>query len=570
MKKSRILSLLLILVLAFSLFIGCKTPDSGASNSASNGGGTDNQPTAQELYGLKENIQDGVILHCFNWKYTDITSELENIAKSGFSAVQTSPAQVPTGTGSWYWLYQPKDLCAGTNPLGTVDELKALCDKAEEYGVKVIVDVVANHLSGSSYHTPQDLKADEFWHNQGSVINWQDRRQVTLGDVGMRDLNTEHPYVKQKVKTYVQFLKELGVDGIRWDAAKHIGLPSEGSDFWTTVIDTTMYNYGEILYAPDDRSTGNEALMQEYTNYITVTDSAYSSTLRNAFAFGYAPTAYANWGARGVANEKLIYWAESHDTFSNGQEGDCSNQTDQNKIDRAYAIAASRQGATALYFSRPITHIKDHILMGAKGSTHFTSTEVAVVNKFHNLMAGQKEYFATGSNCAVVSREMGAVIVAGSGENFTVTVPNGGGLTRPGTYYDQISGEKWVVSSTTMTGKIGASGIVVLYDPENTTPSGSSTTTPEHQNPITQDWVLYYKNTQGWAKPYAYYWSSTNTSLTFWPGVAMTDLGGGIYKIVVPKEATYIIFSDQGAKQTADLYIPGTNMVYDGAWYSYD
>ena len=31
-------------------------------------------------YGLKDNIQDGVILHCFDWTYAQIKEELPNIA----------------------------------------------------------------------------------------------------------------------------------------------------------------------------------------------------------------------------------------------------------------------------------------------------------------------------------------------------------------------------------------------------------------------------------------------------------------------------------------------------------
>ena len=50
----------------------------------------------------------------------------------------------------------------------------------------------------------------------------------------------------------------------------------------------------------------------------------------------------------------------------------------------------------------------------------------------------------------------------------------------------------------------------------------------------------------------------------------MTNIGGGVYKIIVPKEAGFIIFSDHGSKQTADLFIPGSNMIYDGNWSAYD
>ena len=46
---------------------------------------------ADNKYGLKDNIQEGVILHCFDWKLSDIQAEIPNIAKAGFTAVQLRP-----------------------------------------------------------------------------------------------------------------------------------------------------------------------------------------------------------------------------------------------------------------------------------------------------------------------------------------------------------------------------------------------------------------------------------------------------------------------------------------------
>ena len=206
-------------------------------------------------YKLKDNIQDGVILHCFDWTYNDIKAELPKIAKAGFTSIQTSPAQ-PNGTGTWYWLYQPISFSIGTNGVGTKAELQSLCDEAEKYGIKIIVDVVANHLRGDHNNIDNDLKPSEYWHTFGGGIDWKNRWQVTHGSIGMPDIATENPYVQQKVCNYVQELKSVGVDGLRWDAAKHIGVPSEGDDFWKSVTQYGLYNYGEILGGPDDRSTG--------------------------------------------------------------------------------------------------------------------------------------------------------------------------------------------------------------------------------------------------------------------------------------------------------------------------
>ena len=514
-------------------------------------------------YGLADNIQDGVTLHCFDWKYNDIKYELPNIAAAGFTSVQTSPAQVGKESGTWYWLYQPLGFYAGTNDLGTVDELKALCSEADKYGIKVIVDVVANHLGSDHSRIQSDLRDSQYWHTYGTVSNWADRYQVIMGEIGMPDINSEHSYVQQVVANYVKELKSYGVDGIRWDAAKHIGLPSEGCNFWPAVTNQGLYHYGEILVGPDDRSSGNEGLMKEYTNYMTVTDSSYGKTLRDAFASGSVPSAYGNWAARGISNDKLVYWGESHDTWSNNKDWGYSNGMSQNVIDRAYAVAASRDGVSALYFSRPSSTNKDSIKAGQKGSTHFTSKEVSAVNHFHNAMIGQKDYYTTGNNCAVVSRETGAVIVAGSGGNFSVTVPNGGSTTAAGTYKDAITGSTWTVNSNTISGYIGSTGIAVIYKEGYEIPTGTTTSPVEAG-------TVYYKNTNNWSNVYAYYWSDANTTMTTWPGVKMTNKGNNVYSVDIPEGASYIIFTDGGSNKTNDLTIPGVNKIYNnGSWSDY-
>lgn len=425
-------------------------------------------------YRLKDNIQDGVILHCFDWTYNDIKAELPKIAKAGFTSIQTSPAQ-PNGTGTWYWLYQPISFSIGTNGVGTKAELQSLCDEAEKYGIKIIVDVVANHLRGDHNNIDNDLKPSEYWHTFGGGIDWKNRWQVTHGSIGMPDIATENPFVQQKVCNYVQELKSVGVDGLRWDAAKHIGVPSEGDDFWKSVTQYGLYNYGEILGGPDDRSTGNEDIMKEYTDYISVTDSNYGKELRDSFNSGKAPDSSGNWSERGISNDKLLYWGESHDTWSNNKDWGFSNEMSQNVIDRAYAVAASRNKVTALYFSRPSSTNKDSIKMGEKGSTHFTSSEVAQINKFHNAMDGKADYYTVSDGCSVITRkDGGAVIVKGSGSG-EVSVENGGGYAKPGTYTDAVSGNTFTITSSTISGTIGSSGIAVVYEAEPEEPSASVT-----------------------------------------------------------------------------------------------
>ena len=415
---------------------------------------------ADNKYGLKDNIQDGVILHCFDWTLADIQEEIPNIAKAGFTAVQTSPVHERAGKGSvWYDVYRPYDFKIG-NGLGTEADLKALCAKAHEYGVKVIVDVVANH---TDYGNVADrLKDQGLYHQPFDVGNWHDRHQVTFGKIGMWDLDTNNPTVQAIIKQYIQDLKACGVDGIRWDAIKHIGLPSEGDSFMQNVVDQEMYNYGEIL---DSTGGDDNVLFPEYQTYMSITDNGYGNGFANSFAGGSINESVGNFNQRKAKTEKLVYWGESHDTYAN--DGGESKNKSQNVIDRAYAVVAGNNGATALYFSRPFQKDKGAIKFGDKGSVHFKDAEVAQVNYMHNVCAGEPNYYVKGNGVCAQVRKSGAIIVLGSGSDRDVTVANGAGdgkWLKSGTYKDMVGGGVFTVNASTISGHVGESGIAVIYN----------------------------------------------------------------------------------------------------------
>ena len=415
---------------------------------------------ADNKYGLKDNIQDGVILHCFDWTLADIQAEIPNIAKAGFTAVQTSPVHERAGKGSvWYDVYRPYDFKIG-NGLGSEADLKALCAEAHKYGVKVIVDVVANHTDYPN--VAESLKDLSLYHQLGHGIDWHNRNDVTHGEIGMRDLDTNNPTVQAIIKQYIQDLKACGVDGVRWDAIKHIGLPSEGDSFMQNVVDQEMYNYGEIL---DSTGGDDNVLFPEYQTYMSITDNGYGNGFANSFAGGSINESEGNFNQRKAKTEKLVYWGESHDTYAN--DGGESKNKSQNVIDRAYAVVAGNNGATALYFSRPAQKAKNDIKFGDKGSVHFKDAEVAQVNHMHNVCAGEPNYYVKGNGVCAQVRKSGAIIVLGSGSDRDVTVANGAGdgkWLKSGTYKDMVSGGAFTVNASTISGHVGESGIAVIYN----------------------------------------------------------------------------------------------------------
>lgn len=415
---------------------------------------------ADNKYGLKDNIQDGVILHCFDWTLADIQEEIPNIAKAGFTAVQTSPVHERAGKGSvWYDVYRPYDYKIG-NGLGTEADLKALCATAHKYGVKVIVDVVANHTDYSN--VAARLLDVSLYHQLNHGINWNNRNDVTHGEIGMKDLDTNNPTVQAIIRQYIQDLKACGVDGIRWDAIKHIGLPSEHDSFMQNVVDQEMYNYGEIL---DSTGGDDNVLFPEYQTYMSITDNGYGNGFANSFAGGSINESVGNFNQRNAKTEKLVYWGESHDTYAN--DGGESKNKSQNVIDRAYAVVAGNNGATALYFSRPFQKAKDDIKFGDKGSVHFKDAEVAQVNHMHNVCAGEPNYYVKGNGVCAQVRKSGAIIVLGSGSDRDVTVANGAGdgkWLKSGTYKDMVGGGVFTVNASTISGHVGGSGIAVIYN----------------------------------------------------------------------------------------------------------
>ncbi|MDP4119869.1 MAG: alpha-amylase family glycosyl hydrolase, partial [Bacillota bacterium] len=144
MKTKKILSIILMCCLLTVVF----TVPFSYANAVT----TQQSSTGTNSYSLADNIQDGVILHCWNWSYNTIKNNLLDIANAGYTAVQVSPVQQPKDyngsytdvNGQWWKMYQPVTLSFsdGNTWLGTKNDFSTMCTAAHYYGIKVIVDIV--------------------------------------------------------------------------------------------------------------------------------------------------------------------------------------------------------------------------------------------------------------------------------------------------------------------------------------------------------------------------------------------------------------------------------------------
>lgn len=86
------------------------------------------------------------IFHAFHWQFVEASRRLREIRDYGFDALQISPAQRSKSyNGEWWARYQPQDY--GTiEGLGSLADLKQLCDDAKALGMIIVGDVVFNHM----------------------------------------------------------------------------------------------------------------------------------------------------------------------------------------------------------------------------------------------------------------------------------------------------------------------------------------------------------------------------------------------------------------------------------------
>lgn len=464
----------------------------------------DSAQTASADSTLRDKVGDGVMLHAFNWSYNTIKENLPAIAAAGYTTVQTSPVQQPKDystsgdvTGQWWKLYQPISFhIAEQSWLGTKDDLKSLCDEADKYGIKIICDIVSNHIANADETRPDTVSNQvkkyepDFYKKRRTYTrtykgNASDSsvQAVVQGHVSnCPDLVTNDTAVQTYIINLLKECIDCGVDGFRFDAAKHIETEDDGeyaSDYWKNITSSAssyytqktgddLYIYGEIL-----NNCGADRSYSSYTKYINVTDNRTGDAVLYNVTKGKASTATNATYKSGVAASNAVLWAESHDTYegNSGSSGysNTSSVSDEDVV-KAWAIVASRKDSTALFFARPGTAL----MGGVSTDTTYKSTVVSEINKFHNLFVGQSEKLGSSGNIAYVARGTSGIVLSNcKGTNASVSI-SGTGLA-DGKYTDTVSGAEFTVANGVLTGSIGKTGVAVVYN---------GTTTPKAINSV--------------------------------------------------------------------------------------
>ncbi len=168
-----------------------------------------------------------------------VIQKLDYLDSLGVSTIWLSPVFDNSDSdfmGWWpYHGYHPIDFFQVDEHFGSLDLLRELVAQAHARGLKVILDMIYNHVAPDH----KWVKDKTYWEEQGyslwfhphsgvdgstSIQDWQDQQQLETRELaGLPDLAQENPHVYDFLLDVSRFwIVETNCDGFRLDAVKHI------------------------------------------------------------------------------------------------------------------------------------------------------------------------------------------------------------------------------------------------------------------------------------------------------------------------------------------------------------
>ncbi|MCM1983897.1 alpha-amylase family glycosyl hydrolase [Lyngbya confervoides] len=410
-----------------------------------------------------------VTLHAFNWRYSEIIDKLDAIRSAGYGAILIPPPVYTEPTGApWWQRYQPKDYRILLSYLGgkrDLERLIAACHSGLPK-LQVYADLVINHMANEDrpdrFNFPGEAELARYrqhpalyeenrlygdlshglfspWDfNHAGEIDpheWSDRNSVQFQNLsGLPDLK-DADWVLEQQRNLVSALIEMGFDGFRIDAIKHItermidniADPAQSRDrFW----------FGEVLTGSDrDEDIFLDPFLRE--TWISAYDFPLFQTIREAFRFGGSLRLLADPQSQGNALpwNRAVTFVVNHDIPHN--DGFRFWLLDPQDEHLAYAYILGRDGGVPLIYS---DHNESHHPEDRdRWFEIYKRPDLVAMIHFHNAVHGQPMQVLAVNDVVLVFRrgDRGIVAINKSGTQQEVSF-NTWGLTNPGQYHDLI------------------------------------------------------------------------------------------------------------------------------------
>jgi len=315
-----------------------------------------------------------------------ISDHLDYIHDLGATTLWINPLLENNNQAYSYHGYAITDLYKTDPRFGTNEDYLNLCNKAQQKDMKVIMDMVFNHI-GINHWMMADLPFND-WVHQHEEFTRSNFRATTIADpyaskydkdkmlkgwfdTSMPDLNQQNPFVaKYLTQNSIWWIEYLGLDGIRMDT-----YPYPYKEFMAEWAKTIMTEYPQFNIVGETwvQEAGIEAYWQKdvlLNGYQSNLPSVTDFIMRNAIADAFHQN--ESW-TEGMANlyyvlaqdflyknpYNLVTFADNHDlTRIYTQMGE-----DYAKYKMAMAFLMTMRGIPQIYYGT-------EILMSGDGSNH--------------------------------------------------------------------------------------------------------------------------------------------------------------------------------------------------------
>lgn len=224
-----------------------------------------------------EKVNSVIIVQLFNKTFEQVRKSLPRLQRLGVTHILISPPQKSHASRSWWARYQPVDFTRIEGPLGTLTQLRDLCQQASGRGLAIVVDTVIHHLSNEGrYLRTRGGRIEAAQYPRFSTPDFRGLHQLGKGR-GLPILNTDSPWVRAQLRDYIHGLFGLGVRGFRIDSAKHMD-PHLFPHLFAGLPPVLVF--GELVYAhPNDFPSDYFRSMRAY-------DFPLARSIKSAFAPG--------------------------------------------------------------------------------------------------------------------------------------------------------------------------------------------------------------------------------------------------------------------------------------------
>lgn len=328
--------------------------------------------------GVRYGGGDEVILQGFHWNvvrtdhdnwYNELNSMASEIASDGFTTIwmpvpwrdDSSWSDASTGTygggEGYYWEDFNKN-----SQYGTDGQLHQAANALSGDGVKVIYDVVPNHMNRS--YTPKAINfpaGQGYWRNDcydpgPNQPNGCDDGDRFMG--GESDLNTGKTEVYNLFKNeFINLVSNYDASGFRFDFVR--GYAAERVDSWMGAADDNGFCVGELWKAPSEypasdwrHSASWQDILKDWSDrsHCTVFDFALKERMQNGsvsdWRYGLNGNPDPRW------REVAVTFVDNHDTgYSPGPNGGQHQwPLPDSKRKMAYAYILSSPGTPVVYW----------------------------------------------------------------------------------------------------------------------------------------------------------------------------------------------------------------------------